>query len=120
VSGELVTGNIVCEAVGPISANGIDLKISGYEKTEWHDMQYRTEIIRQAEPPSDYNPSGSPAEVSGGRRTHNRLCGNNWVLMMVCCVCCVCIRMLQTRQIAVFHRHRGKHTFFVRCLSAQW
>ncbi len=85
VAGELVTGNIVCEATGPISANGIDLKISGYEKTEWHDMKHRTEIIRPAEPPSGDNP-GRPAE---------------------------------TRQIPVFHRHRGKKTFFVQVREAR-
>jgi hypothetical protein len=29
----------------PISANGIDLKITGYEKTEWHDKDTRIETI---------------------------------------------------------------------------
>jgi hypothetical protein len=60
VSGELVQGSIVCEAIAPISASGIDLKISGYEKTEWHDLKHRTEIIEPAQ--SGYNGQpGRPA-----------------------------------------------------------
>lgn len=45
VSGEMVTGNIVVEARKPIRAHGIDLKLTGYEKTEWHDRTFRTHII---------------------------------------------------------------------------
>lgn len=60
VAGELVTGNIVCEAVAPLMAQGIDLKVSGYEKTEWHDQQHRTETITPAIPGVNGQP-GTPA-----------------------------------------------------------
>ena len=32
----------------PLPANGIDVRVTGYEKTEWHDRSVRHEVIKPA------------------------------------------------------------------------
>ena len=43
VPGEVVTGQIVADLSMPVSARGIDLLVTGYEKAEWHDVSNESE-----------------------------------------------------------------------------
>ena len=66
VPGELVTGTIIADLSAPVSARGIDLTISGFEKVEWHEVSLES----RASDPSDSDSAGATQQQQPRQKVH--------------------------------------------------